>query len=92
MDRDLKNVYDLSVSQNLEEMESRFAAKLEELAQPCSVDEFGGDAGEGGDGDFTGTFLETGVRQGTEGVESKKLILQLLIELNVKLALKRASI
>ena len=63
MDRDLKNVYDLSVSQNLEEMGSRFAVKLEELAQPCSVDAFEGDASKGEGGDFTGTFLETGVRK-----------------------------
>lgn len=59
MERDLKNVYDLTVSQNLEESERRFAAKLEDMVQPCAVDEFGGNPADGGD--FTGTFLETGV-------------------------------
>lgn len=60
MERDLKNVYDLSVSQNLENTDKRFAAKLADLAEPCAVDDFGRPAGEG-EGDFTGTFLETGV-------------------------------
>ncbi|CAM9873397.1 unnamed protein product [Discosporangium mesarthrocarpum] len=58
MERDLKNVYDLSVSQNLEESERRFAAKLEDMAPPCQVQ---GEGGEAGEGDFTGTFQETGV-------------------------------
>lgn len=39
MDRDVRNVYDLSVSDNLEEAGSRFAAKLEELSQPCSLED-----------------------------------------------------
>lgn len=55
MDRDLKNVYDLSVSDNLEESERHFAAKLEDMAEPCEVD-FDAIHDE-----YSGTFLETGV-------------------------------
>lgn len=60
MDRDLKNVYDLSVSQNLEESEKRFAAKILDVVQPCSVEDYEGPPNEGSQ--FAGTFLETGVR------------------------------
>lgn len=55
-------MYDLSVSTNLEEVGTpRFAAKLDELGRPCDVDDFGGPAGGGEEGEFTGSFLETGV-------------------------------
>lgn len=62
-ERDLKNVYDLSVSDNLEEVGApRFAARLDALGKPCDVDDYGAPAGEGGGADdFTGSFLETGV-------------------------------
>lgn len=68
-ERDLKNVYDLSVSSNLEEVEEpRFAAKLDELAQPCEVDDGDGEgAGGEAEDEFTGSFLETGVSERREG-------------------------
>ncbi|CAM9299955.1 unnamed protein product [Ectocarpus sp. 13 AM-2016] len=79
-ERDRKNVYDLSVSTNLEEVGTpRFAAKLDELGRPCDVDDFGGPAGGGGEeGEFTGSFLETGVGEescGTPEISSKPLLL-----------------
>ena len=56
------NVYDLSVVKNLEESETRFAAKLEDVVQPCDVEHlFGPDAIGDEHGEFLGTFLETGV-------------------------------
>lgn len=48
------------MSKNLEEEAPRFAAKLNELARPCDVDDFGGPAG-GAQDEFSGSFLETGV-------------------------------
>ncbi|CAB1119401.1 unnamed protein product [Ectocarpus sp. CCAP 1310/34] len=78
-ERDRKNVYDLSVSTNLEEVGTpRFAAKLDELGRPCDVDDFGGPAGGGEEGEFTGSFLETGVGEescGTPEISSKALFL-----------------
>lgn len=71
MERDFKNVYDLSVSQNLESTAPVFAAKLSDLAEPCSVDEFRG-PGDGGKEDFTGNFLETGVSCNLVGVDASK--------------------
>lgn len=62
MDRDFKNVYDLSVSLNLEESEHHFAAKLEDVVQPCSVEDLEVSGQDGGA--FAGTFLETGVSGG----------------------------
>lgn len=76
-ERDLKNVYDLTVSKNLEEEAPRFAAKLDELARPCEVDEFGAPAG-GAEEEFTGTFLETGVGEDncrTSDITSKPLLM-----------------
>lgn len=59
MDRDLKNVYDLSVAGNLEESDTRFAAKIVDVAQPCSVEDL--EVTPEGELSFTGSFLETGV-------------------------------
>eukprot|EP00903_Cladosiphon_okamuranus_P015514 g14324.t1 len=76
-ERDLKNVYDLTVSENLEEEAPRFAAKLDELVPECDVDEFGQPAG-GAEEEFTGSFLETGVGDGscrTSDIASKALLL-----------------